>query len=54
MIASLNGFNYHIIDVDFQVLPYLMGKDNIHEALLDGTNVLEDEGNAIILVVDMI
>lgn len=54
MIASLNIFHYHIIDVYLHVLPYLVGEDNIHKALVGGASVLEAKGYDIILVVSMI
>lgn len=54
MIVSLVNFNCHIIELDPKILPYLEGKDNIHEVLVCGTNVLEAEGHGIVIVVAMI
>lgn len=54
MTASLDSFKYHIIDVDLQVLPYLVGEDNIHESQVSGANVLEVEDHDNVLVVSMI
>lgn len=47
MDASFNSFHYHVVDVDFQVLPYLMGEHIVHESLVDGANILKVEGHDI-------
>lgn len=46
-----SGFHYHVVNIDLQVLPYLVGDYNVYESLVGGTNILEAEGHDIIVVV---
>lgn len=54
MTTPHDSLNYHVIDIDLQVFLYLVGEDNIHEALVGGVNVLKDERHDIIMIVVMI
>lgn len=54
MVASFNSFNYHVINIDLRVSPYLVNEDSVHEQLVGGASVLEAEGHAIVVGVAMI
>lgn len=54
MVASFGCFHNHVVNINLQVLAYIMGEHNVHESLVGGTNILEAEGYDIVVVVIMI
>lgn len=54
MVSLFDSTNYHVVNVEFQVSPYLVGKEGVHEALVGSTSILEDEGHGIVIVVTTI
>lgn len=54
MVLPFGSFNYHVINVNLQVLPYVLGEYIIHESLIGGDIILKARGHEIVVVVDMI
>lgn len=54
MNAPFDTLKFYVIDIDIHFYPYLVGKDNIHEALVGCVNILNIEKHDIIVVVAMI
>lgn len=54
MTIFFYSIHYHVIYLDFQVMPYLVGKYGVDESLVDDAIILEVEGHDIIIIVSMV
>lgn len=50
MATPLDYFHYHIVNIDFQVLSYLVGEHGAHELLVGNTCVLKAKRHGIIVI----
>lgn len=54
MVAPYSGFHYCFINIELQVLPYMVEEHIVQESQVGGSNVLEAERHDIRVVVAMI
>ncbi|XP_020218328.1 uncharacterized protein LOC109801623 [Cajanus cajan] len=54
MVLGQGGFDHHVVNIDFHVLPDLLVENLVHQSLVSGSCVLETEGHHSVAVIGVI